>query len=45
MANGEEIFFWDSEVAAERQVAGFFSLENLERLLFLKQNHKPLKSV
>jgi type I restriction enzyme, R subunit len=45
MANGEEIFFWDSEVAAERQVAGFFSSENLERLLFLKQNHKPLNSV
>ena len=45
MANGEEIFFWDSEVAAERQVAGFFSFENLERLLFLKQNHKPLNSV
>lgn len=45
MANGEEVFFWDSEVAAVRQVAGFFSLENLERLLFLKQNHKPLNSV
>ena len=45
MANGEEIFFWDSEVAAVRQVAGFFSLENLERLLFLKENHKPLNSV
>lgn len=45
MANGEDIFFWDSEVAAVRQVAGFFSLENLERLLFLKENHKPLNSV
>ena len=45
MANGEEIFFWDSEVAAVRQVAGFFSPENLERLLFLKQNHKQLNSV
>jgi type I restriction enzyme R subunit len=45
MANGDSIFFWDSEVAAERQVAGFFSSENLERLLFLKQNHKPLNSV
>jgi len=45
MANGEEIFFWDSDVAAERQVAGFFSPENLARLLFLKQNHKPLNSV
>lgn len=45
MANGDSIFFWDSEDAAERQVAGFFSPENLERLLFLKQNHKPLNSV
>ncbi|MGB2868628.1 MAG: DEAD/DEAH box helicase family protein [Bacteroidota bacterium] len=45
MANGDSIFFWDSKVAAERQVAGFFSRENLERLLFLKQNHKPLNSV
>jgi type I restriction enzyme R subunit len=45
MANGEEVFFWDSLHAAERQVAGFFSRENLERLLFLQQNHKPLNSV
>ena len=45
MANGEEIFFWDSLNYAERQVAGFFSRENLERLLFLQQNHKPLNSV
>lgn len=45
MANGEEIFFWDSEVSAERQVAGFFSRENLERLLWIKQNKKPLNSV
>lgn len=45
MANGEEIFFWDSAESAERQVAGFFSRENLERLLFLKQNHKPLNSI
>ncbi|MFH0990417.1 MAG: DEAD/DEAH box helicase family protein [bacterium] len=45
MANGEDIFFWDSEAAAARQVAGFFSRENLERLLFLKQNKKPLNSI
>ena len=45
MANGEEIFFWDSLNYAERQVAGFFSRENLERFLFLQQNHKPLNSV
>lgn len=45
MANGEEVFYWDSHTYAERQVAGFFSRENLERLLFLQQNHKPLNSV
>ncbi len=45
MANGEDIFFWDSAESAERHVAGFFSRENLERLLFLKQNRKPLNSI
>jgi type I restriction enzyme R subunit len=45
MANGDDIFFWDSLHSAERQVAGFFSRENLERLLFLQQNHKPLNSI
>jgi type I site-specific restriction endonuclease len=45
MANGEDIFFWDSTDSAERHVAGFFSRENLERLLFLKQNRKPLNSI
>ncbi|MBM4161176.1 MAG: DEAD/DEAH box helicase [Ignavibacteria bacterium] len=45
MANGEDVFFWESDAAAQRHVAGFFSRENLERLLFLKQNGKPLNSV
>jgi type I restriction enzyme R subunit len=45
MANGDDIFFWDSEVAAERHVARFFSRENLERLLFLKQHKLPLNSI
>ena len=45
MANGEDTFFWDSELVAERHVAGFFSRENLERILFLKQNKIPLSSV
>jgi len=45
MANGEDVFFWESDAAPERHVAGFFSRENLERLLFLKQNKKPLNSV
>jgi type I restriction enzyme R subunit len=45
MANGDSIFFWDSDVAAERHVAGFFSRENLERLHFLRENREPLNSV
>lgn len=45
MANGDDIFFWDSEAAAERHVAKFFSRADLERLLFLKQHKLPLNSV
>jgi type I restriction enzyme, R subunit len=45
MANGEDIWFWETDAAAERRVAGFFSRENLERLLFLKQNRLPIGSV
>jgi type I restriction enzyme, R subunit len=45
MTNGEDIFFWDSENSAERHVAGFFSKENLERLLHLKRNKKPLSTI
>ncbi|MFZ1322899.1 MAG: DEAD/DEAH box helicase family protein [Ignavibacteria bacterium] len=45
MSNGHEIFFWDSEDSAERQVAGFFSRENLERLLFFKKNRKPVNEI
>jgi type I site-specific restriction endonuclease len=45
LANGDDVFFWDSEQYAERHVAGFFSRDNLERLLFLKQQRKPLDSV
>jgi type I restriction enzyme R subunit len=45
LTNGDDIFFWDSEHAAERHVAGFFSRENLERLLYLKQNKIPLNEI
>ncbi|HYV94985.1 MAG TPA: DEAD/DEAH box helicase family protein [Chitinophagales bacterium] len=45
MTNGEDIWFWDSETHAERFVAGFFTKENLERLLFLKQNKLPLNEI
>lgn len=45
MANGEDIFFWESDTTAPRRVAGFFSRDNLETLLFLKQNKLPLNSI
>jgi type I site-specific restriction endonuclease len=45
MSNGEDTFFWDSVDSSERHVAGFFSRKNLERLLHLKQNKKPLGSI
>jgi type I restriction enzyme R subunit len=45
MANGEDIYFWDSEEYPERLVAGFYSREDLERILHLKQNKLPLKSI
>ena len=45
MANGDDVFFLDIDTEAERHVAGFFSRENLERILFLKQNRQPLNSI
>lgn len=42
LTNGYDIFFWDTQESAERHVAGFFSRENLERILYLKQNRKPI---
>ena len=45
MSNGDDTFFWDSENSSERHVAGFFSPKNLERLLHLKQNQKPLNAI
>ena len=45
MANGTDTFFWDTEESAPRHVAGFFSRENLERLLFIKQNRIPLNTI
>lgn len=45
MSNGETTFFWDSVDSSERQVAGFFSRKNLERLLHIKKNKKPLGSI
>ena len=45
LANGYDIFFWDTEHAPERRVAGLFTRENLERLLWLRQHRQPLSAV
>lgn len=45
LTNGLDIYFFDSGVAAKRLVNGFFSPDDLERLLWLKQNQKPLASI
>lgn len=37
MANGNDIYFLDAGNANKRLVAGFFSLDDLENLLFLRQ--------
>ena len=40
--NGLEIYFWDTEQYPPRKVYGFPTRENLERMLFLRKNEKPL---
>lgn len=42
LTNGVEIWFWNTEEETPREVAGFFSREDLERMLFIKQNKLPL---
>ncbi|MEP0834857.1 DEAD/DEAH box helicase family protein [Microcoleus sp. AS-A8] len=45
MTNGQEIYFWDVGNTAKRQVAGFFSLDDLENLLYIRQNKISLMNV
>jgi type I restriction enzyme R subunit len=45
LTDGVDIYFLDSEVAAKRLVYGFFTPDDLERLLWHKQNQKPLESI
>ncbi|MBL8080248.1 MAG: DEAD/DEAH box helicase family protein [Anaerolineales bacterium] len=45
LANGLEIHFVDVGVAPKREVFGFFTREDLENLLYIRQNAKPLSSV
>ena len=42
LANGIEIWFWDTEDETPREVAAFFSRDDLERLLYIKQNKTSL---
>ncbi len=42
MANGQDIYFWDAGRANKRLVMGFFSPDDLENLLYLRQNQTPL---
>ena len=45
MANGSDIWFWQVGLANPRLVAGFFTPDDLQRLLFLRQHARPLESV
>ena len=45
MTNGLEFWFWEVGQANPRLIAGFFSPQDLQRLLFLRLNAQPLHSV
>jgi type I restriction enzyme, R subunit len=45
LANGLEIHFVDVGIAHKREVFGFFTREDLENLLYIRQNAKPLSSI
>lgn len=42
LANGNEIWFWDTETETPREIAGFFSSSSLQRLLSIKRHRLPL---
>jgi type I restriction enzyme R subunit len=44
MTNGHDIYFYDVGRAPKRQVYGFFSPDDLENLLYLRQNAKPFET-
>jgi len=45
MTNGRDIYFLDAGQANKREVAGFFSPDDLENLLYLRRNKKPLATI
>ncbi|MCK9368593.1 DEAD/DEAH box helicase family protein [Candidatus Dojkabacteria bacterium] len=40
--NGNDIYFWDTEKYPPRKVYGFPTKQDLERMMFLRKNEKPL---
>lgn len=42
LTNGKQIYFWDVGKSERRQVQGFFTKTDLERMLFIRQNKTPL---
>jgi type I restriction enzyme R subunit len=42
LSNGESTYFWDYEVADARQVAAFFTRNDLERIAILRTFRRPL---
>lgn len=40
--NGHDIYLWDTEKCPPRKVYGFPTKKDLERMLFLRKNEKPL---
>src|SRR6266568_6934360 len=45
MTNGKDVLYWGSGTENPRLVAGFFTRDDLKRLLFIRQNGMPLQSV
>ena len=45
LTNGEKILFWDRERYPEREVSGFFTRTDLERLAHQKRYGEPLSRV
>ncbi len=45
LTNGYDIYFLDHGVAAKRQVYGFFTPDDLERMLFTRLNGAPLAEI
>jgi type I restriction enzyme R subunit len=40
--NGNDIYFWDTEKYPPRKIYGFPTRKDLERMLFLRKNEKPV---